>query len=70
MNLISLHLRVEKITENNMTYTRIQALTQDEKINELARMLGGVEITKTTLEHAREMLGNIISITSISRDAI
>jgi DNA repair protein RecN (Recombination protein N) len=50
------HLRVEKITENNVTYTRVQTLSQTEKINELARMLGGVEITEKTLDHAREMV--------------
>ena len=64
------HLRVEKLMENNATYTRIQELTPDEKITELARMLGGVEITKTTLEHAREMLESIMTISiPISRDA-
>lgn len=50
------HLRVEKFTENNATWTRIQPLTQPEKIKELARMLGGVEITEKTLDHAREMV--------------
>lgn len=55
------HLRVEKFTENNVTYSRIQVLSQDEKIKELARMLGGVEITQKTLEHAREMAEKIYS---------
>jgi DNA repair ATPase RecN len=34
-------------------------LTAKEKISELARMLGGVEITKKTLEHAREMVEKV-----------
>jgi DNA repair protein RecN (Recombination protein N) len=50
------HLLVEKQHEKAATFTRIRALTAKEKINELARLLGGVEITKKTLEHAREML--------------
>jgi DNA repair protein RecN (Recombination protein N) len=29
---------------------------QDERVDEIARMLGGLEITQTTREHAREML--------------
>lgn len=50
------HLLVEKFTENNVAYTLIQTLSQDQKIKELARMLGGVEITQKTLEHAQEMI--------------
>jgi DNA repair protein RecN (Recombination protein N) len=34
----------------------LHVLGKDERIEELARMLGGVEITATTLEHAAEML--------------
>lgn len=65
------HLRVEKVIENNSTFTQIKFLEKDEKINELARMLGGVEITKTTLTHAEEMLEKIITIPNqISRDPI
>lgn len=64
------HLRVEKFTEKNTTFTRIKLLDNEEKINELARMLGGVEITKTTLEHAREMLEKIIPLSKqISGDS-
>jgi DNA repair protein RecN (Recombination protein N) len=50
------HFLVEKHHEQKATYTQIRPLTQAEKIAELARMLGGVEITKTTMEHAKEML--------------
>lgn len=53
------HFQVEKITKNNTTYTQIHTLTQADKIKELARMLGGVEITQTALDHAREMIENI-----------
>ncbi|MGH8283601.1 MAG: DNA repair protein RecN [Gammaproteobacteria bacterium] len=51
------HLRVVKETRGNNTLTHIEAL-EDKKtqIDELARMLGGVEITETTRKHAREMI--------------
>jgi len=50
---------VEKKTQDNLTQTYITSLSSDEKINEIARMLGGVAITKKTIEHAREMLENV-----------
>jgi DNA repair protein RecN (Recombination protein N) len=50
------HLLVEKTHEKNATFTNIRHLNAKEKIHELARLLGGVEITKKTIEHAREML--------------
>lgn len=50
------HLRVEKWDEANLTYSKIIPLTSKEKIQEIARMLGGVKITQKTLAHAREML--------------
>ena len=50
------HFQVLKSTENNQTHTQIRLLTGDEKVQEIARMLGGVKITAQTLAHAREML--------------
>jgi len=52
------HLRVEKTDDKKATHTHIRLLDGEERIAELARMLGGVKITKTTLEHAKEMIGN------------
>ena len=49
------HVRVAKLTDGETTRTTLKALTEQEKIEELARMLGGVEITGTTRAHAREM---------------
>ncbi|MEM9384565.1 MAG: DNA repair protein RecN [Pseudomonadota bacterium] len=49
------HLRVTKQVKSGHTNTRLEALEHDDAINELARMLGGVEITATTRAHAREM---------------
>lgn len=50
------HLKVEKTTEQGQTFSSIRPLTQEERVDEIARMLGGLEITQTTREHAREML--------------
>ncbi len=49
------HLRVAKLTDGETTRTTLKPLTEAEKVEELARMLGGVEITGTTRAHAREM---------------
>ena len=49
------HLRVIKLTDGEVTRTTLKALTEAEKVEELARMLGGVEITGTTRAHAKEM---------------
>ncbi|HNP63205.1 MAG TPA: DNA repair protein RecN [Woeseiaceae bacterium] len=50
------HFRVSKVTDGKSTRTGLKVLDHDERIEELARMLGGVEITRTTLDHAEEML--------------
>ena len=38
------------------TVTEIRKLSDDERASELARMLGGAQITDSTLENAREMM--------------
>ena len=50
------HFRISKVTDGKTTRTQVQALDEEERVQELARMLGGVEITRKTLEHAAEML--------------
>ncbi len=50
------HLRISKVTDGKSTRTGLQVLGKSERIEELARMLGGVEITRKTLDHAEEML--------------
>ena len=50
------HFSIEKSVENETTISTIRRLTEDEQVTELARMLGGVRITDTVLESAREML--------------
>jgi DNA repair protein RecN (Recombination protein N) len=49
------HFLIEKSVENQSTVSRIHPLSEEESIGELARMLGGVEITDTVLRNAREM---------------
>ena len=53
------HLLVAKRHEQNASFTEVRLLNAKEKISELARMLGGVEITKKTIDHAREMLEKV-----------
>ncbi|TVX92805.1 DNA repair protein RecN [Paenibacillus agilis] len=47
---------IEKQVENERTATRVTALNEEGRIQELARMLGGVEVTEKTIHHAQEML--------------
>ncbi len=49
--------QVSKAVKSGVTLSQIRVLTRDERIEEIARMLGGVTITDTTLKHAAEMLG-------------
>jgi len=55
------HYRIEKIVKNNRTYTKVKKLTKNERIEEIAKLLGGIHITDTTLKNAREMLKNNLS---------
>ncbi len=55
-SLASHHFRVSKVTDGKATRTSVQPLNKKARIEELARMLGGVEITTKTLAHAAEML--------------
>jgi DNA repair protein RecN (Recombination protein N) len=50
------HLNVRKNTGSDATTLAVNFLTPDERIQEIARMLGGVKLTKNTLAHAEEML--------------
>jgi DNA repair protein RecN (Recombination protein N) len=55
-SLADQHLRISKVTDGKTTRTGLQVLGQEKRVEELARMLGGVEITRKTLDHAAEML--------------
>ncbi|MDH5546846.1 MAG: DNA repair protein RecN [Gammaproteobacteria bacterium] len=50
------HYLVKKSSGKSETFTQFQALTDEQRQHEVARMLGGVQITETSLSHAREML--------------
>ena len=50
------HLQVSKLTGDKTTRTRLRTLGDDERVEEIARMLGGQKITGSTRQHAREML--------------
>lgn len=52
----SQHLRVSKRMQDGQTLSQIEVLDHAQRVDEVARMLGGVEITETTLQHASEML--------------
>lgn len=50
------HFMVEKQSDNEQTFSSVICLTEPQKIDELARMLGGLTITEQTRSHARELL--------------
>jgi DNA repair protein RecN (Recombination protein N) len=58
-SLANAHYRVEKVVEKGRTLTRVKPLNDEERVEEIARMMGGVRITDTTLQHARELLERI-----------
>jgi len=53
------HFQVWKQTEKARTVTRVKTLSREERVEELARMLGGVKITDKIRAYAREMLEEI-----------
>ncbi len=50
------HIRVAKKSSDNKTLAESKLLSEKERLEEIARMLGGVKITRRTREHASEML--------------
>jgi len=50
------HLRVSKSQVDGQTLSTIAALNTASRVEEVARMLGGIELTETTRQHAKEML--------------
>ncbi|MCK5508290.1 MAG: DNA repair protein RecN [Desulfobacterales bacterium] len=50
------HFRITKNVSNGRTITSICPLNEKDRLQEIARMLGGMEITQTTLDYAHEML--------------
>jgi DNA repair protein RecN (Recombination protein N) len=52
------HFSVSKLQQAQRTTSLIERLDRSRRVEEIARMLGGVEITATTRKHARELLGS------------
>jgi DNA repair protein RecN (Recombination protein N) len=52
------HYKISKHIESGRTFTRISALTDEERLEEVARMAGGEKISAATRNHAAEMLKN------------
>jgi DNA repair protein RecN (Recombination protein N) len=50
------HFKIAKSVFRGRTRTTMTALHGDERVKEVARMLGGVKVTEKTLDHAREMM--------------
>lgn len=50
------NFKIEKISDNEKTTTKIALLNYEERLEELARMIDGENITNASIEHAREML--------------
>jgi DNA repair protein RecN (Recombination protein N) len=54
--LADTHFAIRKSSDEKGTITNVERLLEDERVEELARLLGGVEVTDTTIKHAKEML--------------
>ncbi len=50
------HFLISKSSTSDDTFTNFEVLNKEGRIRELARMLGGVHVTETTMKHASEML--------------
>jgi len=50
------HLRVTKQVSDGRTFTVVEKINDEQKIEEISRMLGGVDVTESAREHARELL--------------
>ena len=54
----SSHFKVYKEDVNGKTKSNLKHLSHDERVNEIAEMIGGKELTETALNHAKELLSN------------
>ena len=52
------HLLISKSVSDGRTFTRVESLDRDGRVRELARIVGGEEITDTALAHAADLLDN------------
>jgi DNA repair protein RecN (Recombination protein N) len=63
------HLRVAKLSDGRSTRTSVTRLGAEERVDELARMLGGVEITPRARAHAHEMLAAVAAVAAAASAA-
>ena len=52
----NIHFKVFKEEVSGVTKSNLKCLTQDERVEEIAEMLGGKELTDSALNHAKELL--------------
>jgi len=50
------HLLIKKEVNGNRTFTTLEEVTKEKRVEELSRMMSGAEITTTTLQHSKELL--------------
>ena len=55
------HFYIEKQTQGEAVRVQVVPLSEEERVTEIARMVGGNNITETVLQHAREMLKREVS---------
>ena len=56
MAILNLAKRIYKDTDGEKTFTRVEKLSHEEKVYEVARLLGGTTVTDITLQNARELI--------------
>ena len=57
-SLADSHFLISKEFANDKTYTQVHKLSEDGRVQELARIIDGVEVTQTALDHAKKLLEN------------
>ena len=50
------HLYIEKQTKDEATFTRVRQLDEKQRVEEIARIISGENVTETALQNAQEML--------------
>ncbi|WP_264844734.1 DNA repair protein RecN [Caldinitratiruptor microaerophilus] len=54
--MADVHFAIRKETDGDRTVTRVERLDEEGRVQEIARMIGGAEVTRLTLENARELI--------------
>lgn len=57
-SLADAHYLISKDFDDNKTYTQVTKLDMDGRVHELARIIDGVDVTHTALEHAKKLIEN------------